>query len=251
MKNASRSGPHGRPDSDRDAQDAVYAFGNGVRVYRSWLRPQQIRRYVAPGNPNLHEPVEEEWVVRLLSAAPEHCTFADVGAGIGYYSFLVKRLKPRARVAAFEPLPSHYEAWLSHLALNGIAPGEIAFFEQAVAAGRGEVNLRDHSYGSNIVREPGPDTMRVNAITMDDLLDITGHVDVMKMDIQGAELDTLRPAAASLAAGRIGALIVGTHSPELHSGVIELLRNCSGEIILDDPHPEHQPDGLVIAKFGN
>ena len=139
---------------------------------------------------------------------------------------------------------------MRNLRLNGLTENAITIVPDAVSSRRGEAEFMDKDYGSSLVLKPGRKTLRVRTMTLDDVLEMTGRVEIMKMDIQGEELNALRPAAAALAAGTIATLIVGTHSDDLHAGVLTLLKECGGEVILDEPRPEHQPDGLVIAKFG-
>lgn len=70
---------------------------------------------------------------------------------------------------------------------------------------------------------------------------------MMKIDIQGHELDVLAADPAVLADGRIKALIVGTHGSALFTGVCELL-STDYDIIHRNPAPDYQPDGLIVAR---
>src|SRR4029077_18992199 len=60
--------------SEEIAMSDVYVFGNGIRLRRGDIMDIQVERYSEPGNPNLHEPVEEEWILRsfaqMLPEAP-------------------------------------------------------------------------------------------------------------------------------------------------------------------------------------
>jgi len=228
--------------------DDIYTFGNGIRVYRRLLLDGQVKRYRAATNPNLHEPVEEGWLTRLIGEAPEECVFADVGAGIGYYSILAQKLKPNAHIFAVEPLPAHIESCAQNFALND-AHG-IALRGVAIAAQAGTVKFEDHRFGSRIAQPGDKNLLQVEAVTLDSFLETIGTpVSVMKMDIQGEELNVLQSARTALAAGRILSIVVGTHSDQLHDGVLELIRACGGTVLFEDKHPEHQPDGIVVARF--
>src|SRR5262249_39047770 len=146
-------------------------------------------------------------VARLLADAPAGCVFADIGAGIGYYSILVRRLKPDARVFAVEPLPRHVEACPANFALNGLEEGEVALLAVAIASQAGSVDLEDHRFGSRIAREGDRNRVPVAAITLAELVDRTGgRIDVMKMDIQGEELNILGSAEGLLRQGAIGSI---------------------------------------------
>jgi FkbM family methyltransferase len=230
--------------------DEVYTFGNGVSVYRKMLLDGQVKRYHAAGNPNLHEPVEEEWLSRLLADAPWNCVFADVGAGIGYYTILVRRLKPGARVFAVEPLPRHIEACPANFALNGLKEDDVVLLPLAIASKAGPVDLEDHRFGSRIAQPGDRNRVPVQAITLDDLVDCAGgRIDVMKMDIQGEELNVLAGSGALRKNGLIRSMIVGTHSAELHCGVLDLLAKCNYHLVFEDQEPAHQPDGIIVSVF--
>ena len=50
-----------------------------------------------------------------------HCdTFLDVGSNVGLYSVLVKKLNPRVRVEAFEPIPTIYHKNILFHRANGL-----------------------------------------------------------------------------------------------------------------------------------
>ncbi len=228
----------------------VYTFGNGVRVYREMLLEGQVRRYSAAGNPNLHEPVEEHWLAQLLAGAPADCVFADVGAGIGYYSMLALRLKPHAQVLAVEPLPRHAKACVENFALNGIGDGQVTLLPLAIASQAGKVDLEEHRFGTRIARDGDRNRVPVDAITLEDFAGRAGRrIDVMKMDIQGEELNVLGSGEAVLRRGAIASVIVGTHSAALHRGVLDLLAECGYRLVFEDQEPAHQPDGIIVSSF--
>lgn len=213
----------------------LYAFSNGVSIDAAHLMPEQVSRYALPGNPNLHEPVEEEW---LLRQSHDSMTFLDVGAGVGYYSILIKKRFPNARVIAVDALTRHVSAMRENMASNGLGPADITIEPVAVAPKAGSVRFIDEGYGSGINWRGH----KVPAVTLDSLADRYGPIDVCKIDIQGAEWDVLR--ASNLA--RIKRLILGTHGPAIHAKIIGLLAGA-WDILCDDPQPPFQPDGLIVA----
>jgi FkbM family methyltransferase len=229
----------------------VYVFGNGIRLRRGDVMDMQVERYSEPGNPNLHEPVEEEWMLRSFAEAlPEAPLFLDIGAGVGYYSFLIKKRWPDAVVVAFEALARHADALEANRELNGLSPQDIAVVRAAVGQTSGEASFVDQGYGSMLA---GGGTNRasvsVEMRSLTAVLQTLPPVHLMKMDIQGAELDVLKPASELLGRGGVRHMIIGTHGRSLHRGVVKLLDKLGYEIVLDDPSPPMQPDGLVVASF--
>ena len=229
----------------------VYVFGNGIRLRRGDVMDLQVERYSEPGNPNLHEPVEEEWILRRFAEArPEAPVFLDIGAGVGYYSFLIKKRWPDAVVFAFEALSRHADALDANRELNGLSPQDIAIIRAAVGPTSGEASFVDQGYGSVLAgngAKRAAVTVEMRSLTA--VLQALPPVHLMKMDIQGAELDVLKPASELLGRGAIRHMVIGTHGRSLHRGVVKLLASLGFEIVLDDPSPPMQPDGLVVATY--
>jgi FkbM family methyltransferase len=223
--------------------DDVHVFANGLRLYRSHLSPVQAARY---RETNLHEPVEEEWFGRLLLAAGEAPRIADVGAGVGYYTILAKRLRPAAEVFAFEPLGEHHRRVPANLALNGIVTSGVRLFAAAVCDGVGTQPFHEQDFGSHLLPAGGAPTSLVATTTLGALLaDVGGRLDLVKVDVQGDELRVIAGAAAVL--DRIDAWLVGTHSPELHAACLAELEGRGYLIAFADVAPPRQPDGLIVA----
>jgi FkbM family methyltransferase len=237
-----------------DASSGVYRFSNGIRLYRADLLDIQLARYAEPGNPNLHEPVEEDWIRRMLdrisTTAP---VFLDIGAAMGYYSVLVKQLRPAARIFAIEALPRHVTALKATLALNSLAPTDVTVVPIAVSTETGKASFLDHGFGSQLssanMKCDGVVELDVEARSLADVVAEIGRVDLMKMDIQGAELEVLRAARGPLSAGAIAHAVVGTHGPDIHQSVRAVLEQAKFSIDFDDPAPAMQPDGLIVASF--
>jgi len=227
----------------------IYSFSNGIHLRRSDLTAMQLARYSAPGNPNLHEPVEEEWVLRCFAQdVTAGAVFLDVGAGVGYYSLLVKKRWPEARVIAIEALPRHADALEFNLALNGLMAGDIELIRAAVGPTRGEASFVDLDYGSKLsAGEPGQTILKVPVRTLGELLATLPPVHLMKMDIQGTELAVLKAARKLLARGQVRQVAIGTHGQRLHKEIGQLLARTDFTIMLDDPAPLMQPDGLLVA----
>ncbi|MEP7301525.1 MAG: FkbM family methyltransferase [Caldimonas sp.] len=236
---------------------AVYEFGNGVRVHRADLMAVQLQRYAMDGNPNLHEPVEEEWMLRAFATdPPARPVFLDIGAAVGYYAILIKSRWPTARVIAVDALTRHLAALRANAALNGLPDDALETLEVAVGPGEAVRSFVDIGFGSAFAeatpaaRRPGARLLDVRTRPLSALLAGLPTVHLMKMDIQGAELEVLAAARAELAAGRVRQALVGTHGKALHAGVRSLLQDCGFRILFDDPAPAMQPDGIVLARHG-
>lgn len=161
----------------------------------------------------------------------------DVGAHIGYYSRLLSRLTGAdGRVIAFEPHPRTHKALLQNLR----DCDNVTALQLAVAEREGSGELHDYlmmsasgslhydasladlqraQMGAGDVAPRGgtdfePQRYRVRTAAIDDCLDELGieRVDLVKMDIEGAELSALRGMRRTIAASA-GLQLVMEYNP--------------------------------------
>ena len=119
----------------------------------------------------------------------------DLGANIGYYSLLAARLVgSKGRVYAFEPEPTNYSLLLKNIELNGYH--NIIPVSKAVSNAVGTVRLflDNQDTGAHTICEPGKKgkPIEVESVTLDEFFkDREPRIDVIKMDIEGAEMSAL------------------------------------------------------------
>lgn len=131
-------------------------------------------------------------------------TLVDVGANIGFFSLVAAKLVgPTGRALAVEPEPENCARIRRNVELNGYANVEIA--QVALGDRCGEVTLHlatDHGHHSLLDRSPNRagTTLAVPIETLDALLAARNieRVDVLKIDVEGAEVEVLRGAAETI-----------------------------------------------------
>lgn len=140
-----------------------------------------------------------EWEPGLTSLLGTHVqpgmTFVDVGAHVGYFTCLAGRLVgPRGLVLAFEPSPRNYELLLANVWRNGLT--NVVCFPWAVSDRSSFVGLHlsDTNTGDNRIYGGGG-SVTVRAVALDALAALRPPVDVVKIDVQGAEEAVFRGAA--------------------------------------------------------
>jgi FkbM family methyltransferase len=167
---------------------------------------RRIRLSVVAGNLRIH---------RLLDRFVEPgATVVDVGANIGYNTLhAARRAGARGRVVAVEPAPDNLAVLRRNVAGAGL--GNVGI--EPVAAGRNrgtcELFLRGAVSAVNILFREScyaavTGVIEVPIAPLDELVD--GPADVVKIDVEGAELDVLEGMARLLAAPRL-VLIVEWH----------------------------------------
>lgn len=155
---------------------------------------------------------EELFVHRSLAfrAATETPRVLDCGANIGLATLAIKRAHPRARVTAFEADPSLAAVLVSNLARNGahdvecvpaavwIAPGEVPFLAEG----------SDSGAIAGVTASMAAPTIQVRAVRLRDWI-AREPIDLLKLDIEGAEGDVLRDCEDVL--GHVAAIHMEVH----------------------------------------
>jgi FkbM family methyltransferase len=134
--------------------------------------------------------------------------FIDAGANIGFFTILASRLVGRSgRVIAIEMMPDTAARLRANVARNSVA--NVAIRECALSNRSGdEVSAtmpEDQFARASIAGAPAPGQreVRVRTQTLDDLLaDVPGPIDLIKMDLEGAEPMAIEGAARTLARTR-------------------------------------------------
>lgn len=153
-----------------------------------------------------HRAYEPAVTAAMEAALEPGMVVADVGASIGYYTVLAGRaVGPRGHVHAFEPGPQNLSVLLLNVASNDL--GHATVHPVALSDGAG-VLVYDRLGGNGIVGDFDGDVAAldvhelVQAATLDDVLGGADRLDVMKVDVEGAEYRALRGGEQVLARHR-------------------------------------------------
>lgn len=143
-------------------------------------------------------------------------TVLDVGANLGLYGLrAARRVGPTGRVIAFEADPDNARLLGLSVARNGLT--NLSVRAEAVAAAVGEVRLfiRPEHKGDSELSYMGGDrpSIAVPAVTIDAALAGEKRVDLMKLDIQGAEAFAIQGMEGMLAASP-GLKVISEFWPE-------------------------------------
>ncbi len=132
----------------------------------------------------------------------------DCGANIGMSCLYFKKLYPRAKIKAFEADPKIAKILEKNLKRNNVLDG-IKVINNAVWVDDNGIEFSsDGADGGSIYRN-GTKT-KINSIRLKDFLEKEGKIDMLKIDIEGAEYEVLKDCSDSL--DNVSNLFVEYHS---------------------------------------
>lgn len=116
--------------------------------------------------------------------------FVDIGANMGFFTLMAASLVGAAgRVFAFEPNPDNCDLIRKSMTPNGFE--NIQIFQNAVAEARQTFAFSVDASNGRILHESQINSNQANytveAVTLDESLPDLPHLDLIKMDIEGAE----------------------------------------------------------------
>ncbi|HXQ23802.1 MAG TPA: FkbM family methyltransferase [Candidatus Acidoferrales bacterium] len=176
----------------------------------------------------------------------------DCGANVGLSTLYFKHLYPQARITAFEADPTIHAVLCENLRVNGAADVEVA--HAAVWTVNGTIDFRCEGADSGVIEtlagNLGGVTRRVPSVRLRDVL-AAQRVDLVKLDIEGAELDVLSDCRDGLRS--VDALLLDLHELDPMKrktpAVLELLAEAGFAYTLDELNllpwrmPQAEPGG--------
>ena len=113
----------------------------------------------------------------------------DCGAHIGMSVIYFKKLYPRSRILVFEPDAENFKLLQRNIELNHLSGIELR--QSAVWINNGAISFHSRGgQGSQIATEEKENAVTIKAERLADILK-EGHVDFLKIDIEGAEMDVI------------------------------------------------------------
>lgn len=160
--------------------------------------------------------VREEY--GLLSPMLTPTFVVDAGGYIGDSSAYFASKFPSASIVTLEPHPANFAIAKRNLDAYG---GRIKLLNMALGSAPGIVSISGEHDGATV----GADGVSVQAIDVPGILEMAGkdRIDILKMDIEGAEADVLGKSA-DVWLKKVELLIIELHGPEIEVAVMETLR---------------------------
>jgi FkbM family methyltransferase len=215
----------------------------------------EVRLQLQPGD-EMHDCIAYTGLYDAeLTQRIQHCAHAggllvDVGANYGYYATLWAAAAPGNRVIAFEASPRNVAGLRHNVESNGFAE-RIRIEARAASREEGELVFDPGPAGQTgwggAVLEEKAGVVRVPAVRLDHVLADEPRIDLLKIDVEGAEPWVLEGAAELFRGRRVKQVFFEVNKPRLaalglapNAGV-DLLRNAGFEV---EPIGDSQADVL-------
>jgi FkbM family methyltransferase len=190
---------------------------------------------------SLRQGKREAYMTHLFKAMLQPgMVVCDIGSYIGYYALLAaQRVGNSGRVFAFEPDPHNFAYLSRNIRANGL-DGIIVAVQKAVSDQSGcrpfYIHEGDRSRSSLFWREGNVREMTVECVRLDEFIDEffgdeTRGVDLVKMDIEGGELQALKGMERTLASSPSMVMFVECNPKVLRAAggdarqLVEILEN--------------------------
>ncbi len=242
---------------------SVNFLGVVTRNSYAGLESKHSKQFVRLSLPDFNEEYFE-WIDLLEAVihAKERYTMIELGAGYGRW--LINAVAALKRVKSFpytligvEPEPTHFEWMRLHFKDNGVNPRRSRLIKAAAAGKDGSlwfyVGRPAEWYGQAIAATvPMPTSMfqrlrvnitgkakvgneevrKVRAVSLNTILRRLTTVDLIDLDVQGAELEVLAAARDPLHK-KVKRVHIGTHGAEIESGLRVLFNGLGWQNIND------------------
>ena len=186
-------------------------------------------------------------------------TFLDIGANKGYFSLLAASiLKDSGRIVAAEPEPTNC-GWLRRTMRRDLYPN-VDVMQVAVGsdAKRGRLYLGERSGWHSLVESGDRPSVEIEVTTLDALVEhfALERVDVVKIDVEGSEVEVLRGARRTLTHESDPVILMDVH-PQLGVDPKEISQAAATYGLrifnIEDPTTEIQappetPSEIVLRK---
>jgi len=156
----------------------------------------------------LHDFAEMAFTVHLLRPGD---LFGDVGANVGVYTVLAGAVAG-ARCIAYEPSPEAARHLAANVAVNRI---NCEIVKAAVGSAAGVVQFTSNRGPMNRIALDGEDGAEVSVVTLDETC---AGATMLKIDVEGFEIDVLAGAEAVLKDPALLAVIMETNEAGVNYG---------------------------------
>jgi FkbM family methyltransferase len=200
-------------------------------IVRDRLRDRGIVRRV--------KPFGVSWVEDIKAIGPAPGTIFDVGGNVGQTAEECLRGFPEARVFSFEPAADTFAILRRNVAeLPGVTPVNVALSDHAGEGLMTQGLGGENSLGGSHRGDPASVTVALDTVDGYMAANAIGRVDLLKMDVEGHELQVLAGATKALGPGGASYVLSETD-----------FRREGAHTDLSDLRDVLEPVGFRVAAF--
>jgi len=181
----------------------------------------------------------------LLNVLKKDSIFVDIGAGIGDYSILASHIIKSGKIIAFEPGQEPRRYFEENIRLNRL--DNITLSSKVVSDKSGSIAFVEKKVSEiSHIKPLQPKNGMYLSTTIDDLFTAydLSHIDVVKIDVEGAESLVLKGSRSALRSGKIKVFILELNKKSVQYGSshkevmsifkenqYEVFRICDGKLL--------------------
>jgi FkbM family methyltransferase len=189
---------------------------------RKYSKPDSSALYVTKGEPLTLEVPEHFFYVfkeifmedfyemnKLLDHVPEAPVVVDIGANVGFFSFMMAAKRKNARIYAYEPMADNLKLFRSNLDRNRGRDDRMQVEQKAVTGKKVDSvkmffdDVHSNTVISSIYEDFSKDNTKateVPAISLEEIIATNGlkSIDVLKLDCEGSEYPILYDSPESV-----------------------------------------------------
>ena len=184
-------------------------IGSRKRYKETKLKIQNYNLWLADGSSFLWQFYEIFFKeIYCFESQSNNPIILDCGANVGTSVLYFKKLFPNAIVHAYEPDPNIFKILEHNVKINKLKGVEL--YEAAVWKEAGSLNFGSEGSDSGSFRTDASKIISVKTIRLKDVIGSFDHIDFLKIDIEGAEVEVLKDCQEMLA--NVKHLFVEFHS---------------------------------------
>jgi len=168
--------------------------------------------------------------VYKLKKLKKNSVVVDVGANIGLVSILAAKRFNAKKVISFEPCSDNFILLKKNIEVNDCK--NIIINKFAISDKKGKTKLYLHGSGTHSLVRKGKKFELVKQTTLDEVLKNEPVIDLLKIDVEGAELKVLKGANKTLEKTKKIAMELSRLCS--HDEILQILKNKGFDVEIND-----------------
>lgn len=163
----------------------------------------------------------------------------DCGSNVGLSIQYFKECYPGAIIEGFEPDPEVYTALLENVGhMPNVRVNQVALWTH-----ENGISFNQENADSGYIDDEGNDTIRIPSKSLKRILESSNEVDLLKMDVEGAEFELMRDCADSL--DHVKRIFIEVHTfsnqEQRLSSILKILEDAGFRYFIENANNQVMP----------